>query len=83
MASFVKNTLFPVFFTNDVDLDMFSTFIMIEDNYSLKWIEITSFAKNTKTFTQCPYCGNKHFGKVIPILVLNSSLRKFSWNLLL
>ena len=36
-----------VFFTNDVNLDMSSTFIMIEDNYSLKWIEITSFVKNT------------------------------------
>jgi len=39
-----------LFFTNDVNLDMFSTFIMIEDNYSLKWIEITSFVKNTISF---------------------------------
>ena len=39
-----------LFFTNDVNLDMFSTFIMIEDNYSLKWIEITSFVKNTHFF---------------------------------
>jgi len=45
----VKDKLdYLVFFANDVDLDIFSMFIMIEDNHSLKWIETTSFVKNTR-----------------------------------